>query len=209
MNFSTLAARSTLLVTALFLGCGDGSPPPSSAEKPKPASRSKATAADQEYASTESAAAKPKKTKFQPVQLGGDAGGAAGAGGDPAGKPKLNGEERSRAVINALQPLQILLGDWRWITNKEFAGMKKAGEDLKWVWDFQTDEVQPSLTATSAVHPYFQQVWLTYLPDDEKFKATARTPEGQTRVFLGSWTDGGEPKEESDGKKVQHTFKIS
>ena len=34
------------------------------------------------------------------------------------------------------------------------------------------------------------------------------TPDGQTRVFTGTWTDGGEPREESDGKKVQHTFKM-
>ncbi len=123
-------------------------------------------------------------------------------------KPRLSGEKRSRAVVNALQPLQVLLGDWRWITRRDFGGSKKSGEDLKWVWDFQTDETQPSLTATSAIHPYFQQVWLTYLPDDEMFQTTARAADGQTRVFRGTWTDGGEPREESDGKKVQHTCKM-
>jgi hypothetical protein len=104
--------------------------------------------------------------------------------------------------------LQVLLGDWRWITRKEFGGSKKSAEDLTWIWDFQTDETQPSLTAKSAAHPYFQQVWLTYLPDDETFQVTAKTPDSQTRVFRGAWTAGGEPREESDGKKVQHTFKM-
>jgi hypothetical protein len=207
MKAMQFAGRATILVTGLILGCGDSSAP-STTEKPKGKSGGAKSAADQEENSTEEAVAKPKKPKFQPVDLGGGSGGAAGAGGGSAAKPKLTGETRSRAVISALQPLQILLGNWRWITNKEFGGMKKAGEDLKWVWDFQTDDTQPSLTATSAVHPYFQQVWLTYLPDDEKFKATAKTPDDQTRVFLGTWTDGGEPKEESDGKKVQHTFKM-
>ena len=207
MKFSQFAGRATILLTGLILGCGDKSAS-STAEKPKAKSGGAKSAADQEEPSSEEAVAKPKKKKFQPVQLGGDAAVAAEAGAGSAAKPKLSGEKRSRAIINALQPLQILLGDWRWITNKEFGGMKKSGEDLKWVWDFQTDDAQPSLTATSAVHPYFQQVWLTYLPDDDKFKATAKAPDGEMRVFLGTWTDGGEPKDESDGKKVQHTFKM-
>ena len=206
MKLISIAARATFLMTALILGCGE-KPAPSTGEKPKGKSGRANATADQSDESKGAATANPKK-KFQPVQLGGNAGGAGTAGANAANKPKLSGEKRSRAVISALQPLQVLLGDWRWITNKDFGSMKKSAEDMKWVWDFQTDDAQPSLTATSAVHPYFQQIWLTYLPDDEKFKATAKAPDGQTRVFLGTWTDGGEPKEESDGKKVQHTFKM-
>ncbi|HEY2249855.1 MAG TPA: hypothetical protein VGH74_02300 [Planctomycetaceae bacterium] len=210
MKFKQWAARFMFLVTALILGCGD-SPAPSTAEKPKAkAGRAKPAAddADDEETATGAAVEKPKKPKFQAVKLGGDEGGTGGAGGGSTPKARLTGEKRLRAVIAALQPLQILLGDWRWITNKEFGGTKKAAEDLKWVWDFKTDETQPSLTATSDLHPYFKQIWLTYLPDDDKFKATAQAPDGQRRVFLGTWTEGGEPKEESDGKKIQHTFKM-
>jgi hypothetical protein len=207
MKALQFASRATILLTGLILGCGDSSAP-STAEKPKGKSVNKKPAADQDEASSEEAAAKPKKPKFQPVDLGGGSDGAAGAGRDSAAKPKLSGEKRSQAIIDTLQPVQMLLGDWRWITNKEFGGTKKGAEDLKWVWDFQADDAQPSLTATSAMHPYFQQIWLTYLPDEDKFKATAKSPDGQTRVLLGSWTDGGEPKEESDGKKVQRTFKM-
>jgi len=205
MKVMQFVGRATILLTGLILGCGD-TPAPSTADKPKVKSDGAKPAAEE--SSTNAVAAKPKKQQFQPVQLGGDAGGTAGASGSSADKPKLTGEKRSRAVISALQPLQVLLGDWRWITNKEFGGSKKAAEDLKWVWDFQTDEAQPSLTAKSEAHPYFAQIWLTYLPDDERFQTTARAPDGQQRVFRGTWTEGGEPKEESDGKKVQHTFKM-
>jgi hypothetical protein len=207
MKLTNFAARAFMLMAGMALGCGDSSGPPT-AEKPKPKSGRTSPAADSEETTADSAAEKPKKPKFQPVQLGGNAGGTEGTGPSAAAKPRLSGEKRSRAVISALQPLQILLGDWRWITNKEFDGSKKAAEDLKWVWDFRTDDSQPSLTATSDLHPYFKQIWLTYLPDDEKFQSTAKAPDGQTRVFTGTWTDGGEPKEESDGKKVQHTFKM-
>ena len=207
MKTTPLAARSTILLAGLILGCGE-SPAPSTAEKPKAKSGRAKPSVEREETTTEAAVEKPTKKKFQPVQLGGVAGAGNETGGPSAAKPKLSGEKRSQAIIGTLQPLQILLGDWRWITNKEFGGIKKGAEDLKWVWDFQTDDAQPSLTATSAVHPYFQQIWMTYLPDDEKFKATSKAPDGQTRVFLGSWTDGGEPKEESDGKKTQHTFKM-
>src|SRR5450759_2243788 len=106
MNFSTFAARSALLVTALILGCGDSSAP-STAEKPKSKSGGAKAAADQEDTVSEEVVAKPKKKKFQPVQLGGDTGGGDAADAGSAAKPKLSGEKRSRAIINALQPLQI------------------------------------------------------------------------------------------------------
>jgi hypothetical protein len=208
MNLANFAKRATIiLIASLLIGCGD-QPAPTTAETPKAKSGRAEPAADQNEPSTVASVAKPKKTKFQPVQLGSDAGGEGQASREAAAKPSLSGEKRSAAVVSALQPLQVLLGEWRWTTFKDFGGSKKSGEDLTWVWDFQTDEAQPSLTAKSAAHPYFQQLWLTYLPDDEKYQVTARGPHGQTRVFRGTWTDGGEPKEESDGKKVQHTFKM-
>lgn len=207
MILAKTATRSTILIAILLIGCGENSVP-STAETPKTRSGGVETKANAEESTGDASAAKPKKNKFQPVQLRGDAGAAGQAGESAAAKPSLSGEKRSQAVIGALQPLQVLLGGWRWITRKDFGGSKKSGEDLRWIWDFQTDEAQPSLTAKSEAHPYFQQVWLTYLPDDEKYQTTARTPDGQTRVFRGTWTDTGAPKEESDGKKVQHTFKM-
>src|SRR5437016_262156 len=119
MKSTRFAFRMTILVASFVLGCGE-KPAPSTAEKPKSKSGRTEPAADQEETSTKTAAAKPAKRKFQPVQLGGEAGGGGGAGESSVAKPRLSGEKRSRAVIAALQPLQVLLGEWRWITNKEF-----------------------------------------------------------------------------------------
>lgn len=188
------------LLSMLIAGCGGDTP---QATKSKSGRKPRPTASEDPETSAEPA--KPKK-KYQAVTLGGD---SAGEGSQTAAtKTRLSGEKRSQAVVAALQPLQVLLGQWRWITNKKFEGSNKSGEDLEWVWDFKHDAAQPSLTAKCTTHPYFHQVWLTYLPNEEKFEATARPEEGDERVFRGTWAEDGEPKEESDGKKIQHTFKM-
>ena len=87
----------------------------------------------------------------------------------------------ARNMIAALQPFQALLGQWRWTTNKKFEGFSKSGEDLEWIWDFQRDPTQPSLTAKCPNHPYFQQIWLTWVPEAEKFELTAKPLQGAER----------------------------
>jgi hypothetical protein len=102
----------------------------------------------------------------------------------------------------------VLLGQWRWIAKKNFGNSVQTGEDLEWIWDFQTDPNRPALKAATAGNPYFRALWLTWLPDEDKFQLTAKTAEGDGRVLRGTWIDKGEPKEESDGRKVQHTYKL-
>jgi hypothetical protein len=195
-----LAASVTV---ALIFGCGREDKPAQQVKKKKTVQVTEP--ADEEATEVASESPAQPRKKFQPVQLGG---GGTGAGGSSAARPKLSGEKRSQAIIVALQPLQVLLGEWRWITRKDFGGSKKSGEDLKWVWDFKTDAAQPSLTARSEGNPYFGQVWISFLPEDDRFRATIKSPDGDSRIFQGTWTDGGEPKEESDGKKLQHTHKL-
>lgn len=203
------AASFLIVIAAAFAiffaaGCGGEDQPAQQTKQKKSAPVTESS--DDQTVEVASETSPPPRKKFQPVQLGGDS--SSGATGGSADKPKLSGEKRSQAIIVALQPLQVLLGDWRWITRKEFGGSKKSGEDLKWVWDFKSDSDQPSLTAKSDGNPYFEQVWISFLPEDDKFLATIKSPTGEPRVFKGSWTDGGEPKEESDGKKLQHTHKL-
>jgi len=184
-------------------GCGADDKPAQQVNR-KPARAASAAREEATDAAAEPAA--PPRKKFQPVQLGGD--GDAAASGATASKPKLSGEKRAQAIITALQPLQVLLGDWRWITRKDFGGSKKSGDDLTWIWDFKTTPAQPSLTGKNEGNPYFDQVWISFLPEDEQYQATIKSPDGAARTFRGTWTDGGEPKEESDGKKLQHTHKL-
>jgi hypothetical protein len=148
------------------------------------------------------AAPKPKrKGSFQPVDLSGDAGGSAARG-------DAGDDRQSQNVVSALQPFQVLLGQWRWVTKKKFGEFPKTGEGLEWVWDFQTDRKLPALVAHSDEHPYFHQVSLTYIPVDDQFQLTAEEPRGTRRVLRGAWLDGAEPREESDGRKLQRTYKL-
>ncbi len=199
---SVTTCLAGLLFGILIEGCGgevSESAKSKSTGKPRPTARER----DTDSSNDEPA---PKKAKFQPVTLGGDsAGDNTTASGN---KATLAGEKRSQAIIAALQPLQVLLGQWRWITYKKFDGANKSGEDLAWIWDFKHNKAQPSLTAKCDSHPYFQQVWVSYLPEEEKFQITVKPTEGDAREFRGTWTDDGEPKEDSDGKKTQHTYKL-
>src|SRR5262249_29541566 len=142
--------------------------------------------------------------KFRPVELtdGGD------ATDKSASKARIPDEKKSQATLAALQPFQVLLGEWSWGTRKSFGDFSKTGQDLQWVWDFQSHPNQPALKGVTDANPYFRKLWITWLPDDEKFQLTGKTPEGESRVLQGNWTDDGEPREVSDGKKLQHTYKL-
>jgi hypothetical protein len=190
-------AAVALLVAAL--GCGESDEPPA-----KTTARRGKKSVEAE-AETVAATGEPSQKKFQPVQLGD--GGSDGSQ-SVASKSTIPDEKKAESVVAALQPFQILLGDWRWGTRKQFGNFTKTGEDLKWVWDFQSNPNRPSLKGVSDGNPYFQKIWLTYLPDDDRFQLIGKTPEGESRTLQGTWADEGEPKEESDGKKTQHSYKL-
>ncbi len=193
-------ATAATLAAVVALGCSAGE---TTSARTTPKRGKKSVAED--TASASSAAAGESRKKFAPVQL---ADNAAGTVDDAPAKKKVPDEQRAQAIVAALQPFQILLGDWRWGTFRKFGDFAKVGEDLKWVWDFQTDPNRPALKGVSGANPYFQNVWLTYLPDDDRFQLTGRTPEGESRILKGTWAENGEPREESDGKKTQHTYKL-
>lgn len=188
-----------LVVLAGMAGCGN-EPQPSTEARPQ----GRDEARSQDIAAPASARSSPVKRRFDPVQLGDN---ASTADSGAIGKTTDSWDQQSQKIIAALQPFQVLLGKWRWITRKSFGDFPRNGEDLEWIWDFQIDEGRPTLTARSDTNPYFTQLSFTYLPDGDQFQATARTPQGN-RVLRGTWADGGEPKAESDGKKLQHTYKL-
>jgi hypothetical protein len=193
---------ASVAAICLACGCGGGSAP----KKNGPAA-----SATSDGASEKSTGEADRKRnggparKFRPVELGGSAGRAAS---EEAPQAASTNEQRSRATIRALAPFQVLLGDWRWITKKKFGDFPKNGDDLHWEWDFLHDRDQPALTATSGTSPYFKQVWLTSLPGNERFRLTIQSDDGSQRVLDGSWANDGEPREESDGKRQQRTYKL-
>jgi hypothetical protein len=200
MKRSFWAAAMAATAVLVAAGCEGDDPVPAKTE----AKRGSARATKER--DSDSPVPGGAKKKFAPIQLGD---GAADTGAAADAKKMIPDEQRAQAIVAALQPFQILLGDWRWGTFRKFGDFAKVGEDLKWVWDFQSDPTRPALKGVSDANPYFQKVWLTYLPDDDKFQLTGKTPEGESRILQGTWADNGEPREESDGKKIQHTYKLA
>ena len=113
---------------------------------------------------------------------------------------------RRRELIDAMDPLQVMLGSWKGTTQKEF-GDFKALDEPEWVWDFQTDPDQPALVMTTDASPYFQQVRLTYLTDDDQFRLQITGQDEQRRVLTGTFS---RPVEEfqGDDKRMHRRYKL-
>ncbi|MFN0053873.1 MAG: hypothetical protein ACKV0T_16970 [Planctomycetales bacterium] len=193
-------------------GCGQSSDqsggPPSGTNAPRAESSASKNADSKSDRQTQpqnptSQTSRPKS--FQPVDL--DAA-ENGTEGSRSGGKTSPAETQTRQIVAALQPFQVLLGDWRWVTKKKVGDFPKTGEDLAWLWDFQTDPNHPALTLHSEAHPYLRQAWLTWQPDHDRFRFTADDATGNRRILEGTWTEGGAPADESDGKKLQRTYKL-
>jgi len=197
------AAFTCLLLTAWTLaGCGGGG------VKPNPAanqSSSKSTSSANEStgkSGTQTPVAAEAKPKFEAVELGG-----APTSSSAVASAPLSEKQQMESVVAAMQPLQVMLGKWRGTTNKEFKGFK-AVEELEWIWDFRTSRAQPALTVSSDKSPYIREGRLTYLPSDEQFQFTAKTPEGIEHVMKGKFVS--EPEEfTGDDNKPQKKYKLS
>ncbi|MFM7059285.1 MAG: hypothetical protein ACKO2P_20415, partial [Planctomycetota bacterium] len=87
-------------------------------------------------------------------------------------------EQQIQAVIRQLQPLQVLLGQWRGTTRREFESFK-AVDSHEWVWDLRTDPAQPALTLNSDKSPYLRKGRLTWDTRQQKFLLTAVDAEGK------------------------------
>lgn len=99
-----------------------------------------------------------------------------------------------------------MLGSWKGTTQKEF-GDFKALDEPEWVWDFQTDPAQPAMVMTSQASPYFQSLRLTYLTPKDRYQLTLTSPQQQTRVFAGTFS---QPVEEfqGDDKRLHRRYKL-
>src|SRR5262245_61101884 len=136
-------AITALLSAGFAIGCGggDASPARSTPKRGKPA-------ADAEKANGPATESTGKK--FRPVELtGGD-----DASGNKTSKARVPDEKKSQATLAALQPFQVLLGEWSWGTRKAFGDFSKTGQDLQWVWDFQSHPNQPALKGVTDANPY-------------------------------------------------------
>lgn len=115
-------------------------------------------------------------------------------------------QESTETIIARLQGLQILLGTWRGITQRQYSGAK-AVDQTGWVWDFQTDPEFPALVMDSDKSPHYRNAILTYLPEKKVYQLTLKNEAGETSVLQGAFTEeiANEPGE--DGK-AQRTYKL-
>ncbi len=184
-------------------GCGGDPPAKTTSNQPS------ATAVGDEAAETASAQAsgdKPapakQKPKFEAVTLGSDSSSAETSGEGSAGTES----EQMESVVQAMQPLQIMLGKWRGTTNQKFKGFS-AVEELEWIWDFRTNRAQPALIVKSDKSPYIREGRLTYLSAAKAFQLSVTTPDGMQHVMQGTFER--EPEEfTGDDNKTQRSYKL-
>lgn len=140
--------------------------------------------------------------KFAPLKL--TAGGRVQNSDSTAAA--LSSEQQIAAVMEKLKPLQIVLGEWRGTTRKEFDGFK-AVDHHEWIWDLQTDPQQPALTLTSDKSPYLRTARLTWDAEQSKFRLKATDADGTSRDFEGDFT---EPVREVVGPddKLHRVFRL-
>lgn len=144
-----------------------------------------------------------RKRHYQPVQLARSHGDSKAA---PAGLRPDDEARQVDSVLDAMRPLQVVLGTWRAITNKAVGDFKSVDE-VQWVWDLRTDPRQPALVMTSPGNPYFQSGRLTYDVAENQYRLTAIDHEGRTRTFAGGFAE--EPQEfQGDDRRLHRSFKL-
>lgn len=146
------------------------------------------------------AASDPPKRTFQPVKL--ESSGDSGSSSAKSGAARPTG-----TVLEAMQPLQVVLGKWRGVTYKPLDGSVKV-EEPEWIWDFRTNENQPALVMKASASPYFTAGRMTFLLDKQEFQFTATDKEGAEHVYQGTFT---EPVQDvpGDDKKLQRKYKLT
>lgn len=142
-----------------------------------------------------------QKRPLKKISLGATTSGAAKKNAHSGNK-----EQNLDDVLQAMKPMQVLLGEWRGTTSKAFQGFK-AVDQLSWVWDFKTDRSQPALVMQSDKSPYFRTGRLTYLTAIQQFQLVAEDDDGKKHEYRGKFSV---PPEDvaGDDDKLQRTFKL-
>ncbi|WP_437184940.1 hypothetical protein SH668x_002028 [Planctomicrobium sp. SH668] len=193
--FSLTSAQhaATLLVLAIFaVGCGNSSTPEPTAAPPA------ATPPLQQSGKVEGAAmAPPARMEIPKISLSSSSPSTSTVA--DSGATIKNAEERRQELLNAMMPVQVLLGQWNGTTQRDM-GQFKATDTPNWVWDFQTDRDQPALVMKSETSPYIREGRLTYLTEKELFQFKVVDADGIARTLEGTFSV---PVEEFQGDDQQ------
>ncbi|MDB5385861.1 MAG: hypothetical protein JWM11_1507 [Planctomycetaceae bacterium] len=185
-----------LAVTIATAGCGGAT----KSNAPAAAKSSDVKSANDTNSEVEASGSKARP-KFEAVTLESEAAKTSNSASNGTSE-----KQQMESVVAAMQPLQVMLGKWRGVTNKEFKG-SKAVDESEWIWDFRTNRAQPALIVKSEKSPYIREGRLTYLPGAREFQFTATTPEGTQHVMKGTFER--EPEEfTGDDNKPQKSYKL-
>ncbi|QDT40840.1 YHS domain protein [Gimesia alba] len=146
--------------------------------------------------------AKPAR-RFQPITLGGNSTTSTTTGSNVPDEQKFDN------VLEALKPLQIMLGEWGGTTFKKIGGFSSV-ETLGWVWDLQTDPAQPALVMNADKSRYYENARLTYLTDKQKYQLTLTDKAGKKRIYEGNFSVPLKKVPGDDDPNIMHsTYKLS
>ena len=185
---------AAIMLTHAIAGCsGDSASPTTATESGNSAASQTRTVESQSVTATptlqttsdEPARQGEPKFEFKPLTLSGVTGTATDA--TNAGS-QLDPEKQIQTIISKLQPLQVLLGQWRGTTRRDYENFK-AVDNHEWVWDLRSKPDQPALTIQSDKSPYIKTARLTWDTVQGKFVLTVVDPPGVTREFSGDFTD--------------------
>jgi hypothetical protein len=191
----------SLVICWQVVGCGRSDKPAvPEAESTPDQTSSISTAARPSKAKSQSKEGQSGRKRARSLELSG--------GSATAASVDHRTTELAEAELAQLQPFQVLLGNWRWVTQRKFGDFPKTGDDVRWAWNFQTRAGHPTLTTRSDDHPYFRELTLLSLGED-RFEARLRLVDDSTRVLRGTWLEGHEPREVADGKILQRSFKLA
>lgn len=198
-----------MAIVQLLVGCSgesdSASPTAASASSASVESKSSQPAASATTPSEAGATAakSDEKFDFKPLSLNGVSGSTADAS-TVGSKP--DSEKQIQSVITNLQPLQILLGQWRGTTRRDYEDFK-AVDNHEWVWDLRSNPNQPALTIKSDKSPYIKTARVTWDTQQNRFTMTVADPTGATKEFAGDFT---EPVHEIVGSddKLHKVFRL-
>ena len=118
----------------------------------------------------------------------------------------LSDDTGRQATMEALKPLQVMLGKWRGTTRREFERFK-AVDSHEWIWDLKTNPKHPALVMKSNKSPYFRAASLTWDADKKVFELTATTPQKEVQVFTGTFSEPVQDVE-GDDNKLHRVFSL-
>ena len=143
---------------------------------------------------------------FKPLTLNSLPQNPANGGDESVSTAIIDPEQQIQAIIAQLKPLQVLLGQWRGTTRREYENFK-AVDTHEWVWDLRTRPDRPALTIKSDKSPYLKSGSLSWDPALDTFTLATADASGVTRQFTGEFS---EPVHEIVGSddKLHRVFRL-